>query len=48
VDVDGHADDENVARALASLPSICVNVKHLGSYPKARPEVSGTTPFAPR
>jgi chorismate mutase/prephenate dehydratase len=32
VDVEGHAKDDNVQRALAKLEAICPMVKQLGSY----------------
>jgi chorismate mutase / prephenate dehydratase len=35
-DIEGHRDDENVARGLARLRGKCLMVKHLGSYPRAR------------
>jgi len=41
-DLEGHRDDENVARARARLAERCPMVKHLGSYPRyvrARPSV---------
>jgi chorismate mutase/prephenate dehydratase len=35
LDCDGHAQDENVARAIAQLEKHCTQVKVLGSYPNA-------------
>jgi chorismate mutase/prephenate dehydratase len=35
VDIDGHAGDERVARALKALTAVCEQVKVLGSYPRA-------------
>jgi chorismate mutase/prephenate dehydratase len=34
VDLEGHRDDANVARAMARLRERCPMVKHLGSYPR--------------
>ena len=33
VDLDGHAEDENVRKALAEIEELCVLVKILGTYP---------------
>ena len=35
VDIDGHAADKKVARALAELQEHCTLMTVLGSYPKA-------------
>ena len=35
VDIDGHATDEKVARALEDLQEHCTTMTILGSYPKA-------------
>jgi chorismate mutase/prephenate dehydratase len=35
VDIDGHAEDETVARALKDLQEHCTVMTVLGSYPKA-------------
>ena len=35
IDIDGHVDDENVAKAIAELEAAASVVKVLGSYPKA-------------
>jgi chorismate mutase/prephenate dehydratase len=35
VDIEGHADDESVKKALAELDEHAAMVKLLGSYPKA-------------
>jgi chorismate mutase/prephenate dehydratase len=35
VDCDGHMEDRNVARAVASLESVCNFAKVLGSYPNS-------------
>lgn len=35
-DIEGHRDDENVARTRARLAERCPMVKHLGSYPAGR------------
>jgi chorismate mutase/prephenate dehydratase len=35
VDLDGHVEDANVARAIALLEDACDFVKVLGSYPRA-------------
>jgi chorismate mutase/prephenate dehydratase len=34
IDLDGHSDDRNVARALTQLAKVCSFVQILGSYPK--------------
>jgi chorismate mutase/prephenate dehydratase len=34
VDLDGHAEDENVRQALAEIGELCVLVKILGAYPR--------------
>jgi chorismate mutase/prephenate dehydratase len=36
VDLEGHREDENVARGVRRLQEHCPMVRHLGSYPKAR------------
>jgi prephenate dehydratase len=35
VDIDGHASDERLGRALKALGPVCEQVKVLGSYPRA-------------
>jgi chorismate mutase/prephenate dehydratase len=35
IDVDGHARDEAVTRAVGEVTAACKSVKILGSYPKA-------------
>ena len=37
VDVDGHAEDQPVAKALEELQGHCTLMTVLGSYPKAQP-----------
>ena len=43
VDLDGHAEDENVRKALAEIRELCVMMKILGTYPigEQGEEVSG-------
>ena len=41
VDLEGHRDDANVARAIARLRERCPLVKHLGSYPRAKTAKAG-------
>jgi chorismate mutase/prephenate dehydratase len=43
-DLEGHREDANVTRALARLREKCPLLKHLGSYPKARPPAPPTSP----
>jgi chorismate mutase/prephenate dehydratase len=33
VDLDGHAEDENVRKALTEIEELCVLAKILGTYP---------------
>ncbi len=36
LDIEGHIENPEVAGAIADLESFCTQVKHLGSYPRAR------------
>jgi prephenate dehydratase len=44
IDAEGHISDRRVAEALTGLKRICLQVRFLGSYPRANVEVADVQP----
>jgi prephenate dehydratase len=47
IDAEGHISDRRVAEALSGLKRICLQVRFLGSYPRADVRVDGVRPLFP-
>ena len=45
VDLDGHADDESVRKALTEIRELCVMMKILGAYPIGEQGEEGSGKF---